>query len=58
MHFFCNIYTLFSASVGLSLRFRLRDTQEASRYITTHVWIPAELLRRCSGRSKSRNLAK
>ena len=56
MHFFwaCACFSL--APVDLSSRVWLRGTQEARRYITTHVWIPAELRGTCSGRSK-RNLA-
>ena len=56
--FFFFTWVRFSpAPVGLFSRFWLRGTREAHRYITTHVWIPAELRGTCSGRSNSRNLA-
>ena len=46
---FCIFASTAAAAGGLPSRFRLRDTQGARRYITTHVWDPAELLGAFSG---------
>ena len=52
MHFFFFGMLLFGGR-GFFLRFRLRGKQRVRLYITTHVWIPAELHGACSEHSKS-----
>ena len=44
-------------AAGVVSRSWLRRTQGASLYTTVHMWVPTRLRGKCSGHSKSRNLA-